>query len=230
MASRDQTFLVASDDRPSLMHREDPIGGRDRDDPPLIEHHPLNRSGACDLRGDGDGHVGTGTGDRRPPTIPAARLRGVAEGGPRRGVAEGRSLRSVSEGGSGDVAAVSGETCGAAVGGVDVHDEDRCRTTERGHVVVAGSDRENHRESIVTLLRRSAVIEHAPRIRVERILPLPVSTRTRVGLSASALVDVDIRTRVRTITVTRHEVHARHRRSVAFGVEDRVQDRLELSG
>ncbi|KQR40268.1 hypothetical protein ASF80_13325 [Microbacterium sp. Leaf159] len=71
VASGDEAFLVAGDDRPALMHGEDAVGGRDADDPALIEQDSLDGAGAADVRGDGNGEVGTGSGDRRPPAITA---------------------------------------------------------------------------------------------------------------------------------------------------------------
>ncbi|WP_235560027.1 hypothetical protein, partial [Microbacterium sp. Leaf159] len=54
VASGDEAFLVAGDDRPALMHGEHPIRCRDPDDPALIEQDSLDRPGASDVRGDGD--------------------------------------------------------------------------------------------------------------------------------------------------------------------------------
>ncbi|WP_235559921.1 hypothetical protein, partial [Microbacterium sp. Leaf159] len=50
----DEAFLVTGNDRPPLMHGEDAVGGRDADDPALIEQDSLDRPGASDVRGDGD--------------------------------------------------------------------------------------------------------------------------------------------------------------------------------
>ncbi|MFB4351243.1 hypothetical protein RAC81_15605 [Microbacterium sp. CR_7] len=70
MASRNEAFLVASDDRASLMRGEHPVGAVDADDPPLAHRDALDRSGAPRLRGDPDRHltmrIAVGTGQARP--------------------------------------------------------------------------------------------------------------------------------------------------------------------
>ena len=187
MAAGDQALLVASDDRRPLMQREHPIGGRDADDPPLIEKDSLDRPGAADVRGDRDGHMCTRPGDCRPPSCATASARRSEAG----------------SGGTGGPRGMRGE-----VRRVDIHHEDGCGSAERGHLVVTGGDGEDHGEGVVPLLRRSAVIEHAPRIRVERISTLRIRIRI-VG---------------RRATVARGEMHPGHGRPLAFGL--RIASRI----
>jgi hypothetical protein len=117
VTSGDQALLVAGDDRPPLMHGEDPIRGRDPDDPPLVHEDALNRPRARDLRRHRDGDVGTGTGDRRPPTIATRSERGASEAGIPEGSTPDSSAR---EGSAGGLSGMVGEVCR-----VDRHDDDR---------------------------------------------------------------------------------------------------------
>ncbi len=172
MTPRNQTFLIAGDDRPTLVDGEHPVSGGDRDDPALVEEDTLDRSGARDLRGDRHRHVCSGSGDRCPAG----------------GVAPPDSLA---------------RRVGGDVLRIDVDDEHRRRTAECGHVLMTRGDPEHGSERIVALLRRGAVIDHAPRIGVERVIAA-------------------------RIVAARREAHPGHGRSVGFGVEERVHDQLQL--